>query len=142
MSTSQISEDKSILIRTRNICDSEAYRVIQEQAMSKRVPTDEIARAIIHADGILSFNGRSQQLGRLAIAIRKYPLNASIDETKCVCAEPPGVNIFLIQQEALRHTSRAAEHKAGGCPLNANSGATVASVNAFVHFLIEHGKAS
>jgi AmiR/NasT family two-component response regulator len=59
MSTSQISEAKSILIRTHNICDSEAYRVIREQAMSKRVPTEEIARAIIHADGLLSFNGRS-----------------------------------------------------------------------------------
>jgi AmiR/NasT family two-component response regulator len=59
MSTSQISEAKSILIRTRNIRDSEAYRVIREQAMSKRVPTEEIARAIIHADGLFSFNGRS-----------------------------------------------------------------------------------
>ena len=34
--------------------DSEAYRVIREQAMAKRVATEEIARAIIHADGILS----------------------------------------------------------------------------------------
>jgi AmiR/NasT family two-component response regulator len=59
MSTSLISEAKSILIRSRNIRDSEAYRVIREQAMSKRVPTEEIARAIIHADGLLSFDGRS-----------------------------------------------------------------------------------
>ena len=58
MSTNQISEAKAILVRTRNVSDSEAYRVIREQAMSKRVATEEIARAIIHADGILSFQGR------------------------------------------------------------------------------------
>ena len=44
-------------MRTRKVSDSEAYRVIREQAMSKRVATEEIARAIIHADGILSFQG-------------------------------------------------------------------------------------
>lgn len=54
----QISEAKAILVRTRNVSDSEAYRVIREQAMSKRVATEEIARAIIHADGILSFQSR------------------------------------------------------------------------------------
>ena len=58
LSANQISEAKAILVRTRQVSDSEAYRVIREQAMSKRVPTEEIARAIIHADGILSFQGR------------------------------------------------------------------------------------
>ena len=58
VSANQISEAKAILVRTRQVSDSEAYRVIREQAMSKRVPTEEIARAIIHADGILSFQGR------------------------------------------------------------------------------------
>ena len=58
LSANQISEAKAILVRTRKVSDSEAYRVIREQAMSKRVPTEEIARAIIHADGILSFQGR------------------------------------------------------------------------------------
>ena len=58
VSANQISEAKAILVRTRSVSDSEAYRVIREQAMSKRVPTEEIARAIIHADGILSFPGR------------------------------------------------------------------------------------
>ena len=58
VSVNQISEAKAILVRTRKVSDSEAYRVIREQAMSKRVPTEEIARAIIHADGILSFKGR------------------------------------------------------------------------------------
>ena len=59
VAANQISEAKAILVRTRKVSDSEAYRVIREQAMSKRVPTEEIARAIIHADGILSFNGRA-----------------------------------------------------------------------------------
>lgn len=58
LSANQISEAKAILVRTRNVSDEEAYRIIREQAMSKRVPTEEIARAIIHADGILSFTTR------------------------------------------------------------------------------------
>lgn len=53
-SASQISDAKSILMRTRNVSDVEAYRIIRDQAMSKRVPTEEIAKAIIHADAILS----------------------------------------------------------------------------------------
>lgn len=55
-SANQISQAKTILMRTRNVGDTEAYKIIREQAMSKRVATEEIARAIIHADGILSFN--------------------------------------------------------------------------------------
>ena len=59
VSANQISEAKAILVRTRHVSDSEAYRVIREQAMSKRVATEEIARAIINANGILSFQGRA-----------------------------------------------------------------------------------
>ncbi len=55
LSVNQISQAKAILVRTRSIDDAEAYRIIREQAMSKRVATEEIARAIIHADGILSY---------------------------------------------------------------------------------------
>ena len=58
LAANQISEAKAILVRTRQVSDTEAYRVIREQAMSKRVAIEEIARAIIHADGILSFQGR------------------------------------------------------------------------------------
>jgi AmiR/NasT family two-component response regulator len=43
-------------MRTRSVSDADAYRIIREQAMSKRVASEEIARAIIHADGILSFS--------------------------------------------------------------------------------------
>ena len=56
LSANQISQAKAILVRTRAIDDAEAYRIIREQAMSKRVATEEIARAIINADGILSFS--------------------------------------------------------------------------------------
>jgi len=54
LSANQISQAKAILVRTRAVDDAEAYRIIREQAMSKRVGTEEIARAIINADGILS----------------------------------------------------------------------------------------
>ena len=56
LSANQVSQAKAILVRTRAVDDAQAYRIIREQAMSKRVPTEEIARAIIHADGILSFS--------------------------------------------------------------------------------------
>ena len=56
LSANQISQAKAILVRTRALNDAEAYRIIREQAMSMRVATEEIARAIINADGILSFS--------------------------------------------------------------------------------------
>ena len=64
LSVSQVSDAKAILVRTRNISDDEAYRIIREQAMGKRVTTDEIARAIIHANGVLSFTGRDRGPGK------------------------------------------------------------------------------
>lgn len=53
-SATQISDAKSILMRTKGITDVEAYRIIRAQAMTKRTTTEEIAKAIIHADAILS----------------------------------------------------------------------------------------
>ena len=53
-----IAEAKSILVRTRQITDGAAYDLIRDQAMSKRVTTEEIAAAIINANEILSL-GRS-----------------------------------------------------------------------------------
>ena len=50
----QIHDAKAILMRTRGVNNTEAYRIIREQAMSKRVATEDIARAIIHANEILS----------------------------------------------------------------------------------------
>jgi len=50
----QVTEAKAILVRTRGVDDAEAYRLLRDQAMSKRVAIEEIARAIIHANAILS----------------------------------------------------------------------------------------
>lgn len=52
--TRRIAEAKSILARTRNVTEGQAYDLIREQAMSKRVTTEDIAAAIINADEILS----------------------------------------------------------------------------------------
>lgn len=50
----QIAEAKGILVRTRQVTDAAAYDLIRDQAMSKRVTTEEIAAAIINANEILS----------------------------------------------------------------------------------------
>ncbi|MHB1676563.1 MAG: ANTAR domain-containing response regulator [Sulfuriferula sp.] len=50
----QIAEAKSILARTRQITEVAAYDLIRDQAMSKRVTTEDIAAAIINANEILS----------------------------------------------------------------------------------------
>ena len=50
----RIADAKSILMRTHGITDGAAYDMIREQAMSKRVTTEEIADAIINANEILS----------------------------------------------------------------------------------------
>jgi AmiR/NasT family two-component response regulator len=50
----RLSEAKEILMRTRNISETQAYDLIREQAMSKRVTTEEIAASIVNANEILS----------------------------------------------------------------------------------------
>jgi AmiR/NasT family two-component response regulator len=50
----RIAEAKDILMRTRNVSEAQAYDLIREQAMSKRVTTEEIAAAIVNANEILS----------------------------------------------------------------------------------------
>lgn len=50
----RINDAKEILMRTRNISESQAYDLIREQAMNKRVSTEEIASAIINANEIFS----------------------------------------------------------------------------------------
>lgn len=49
------SEAKSILIQTRGLSEADAYRLMREQAMAKRVSIEEIAGAIVNANEILSF---------------------------------------------------------------------------------------
>ena len=49
-----IAEAKAILMRTRNVSELQAYDLIRDQAMSKRVTTEDIAAAIVNANEILS----------------------------------------------------------------------------------------
>lgn len=51
----QIAEAQDVLCKQRNISKEEAYQLIREQAMNKRVTAEEIAVAIINANEILSF---------------------------------------------------------------------------------------
>jgi AmiR/NasT family two-component response regulator len=55
----KIAKAKSILMQSRSIGEEEAYRLIREQSMAKRVTTEEIADAIINANEILAFEGRN-----------------------------------------------------------------------------------
>jgi AmiR/NasT family two-component response regulator len=55
----KIAKAKTILMQTRQVSEEEAYKLIREQAMTKRVTTEEIADAIIKANEILAFEGKS-----------------------------------------------------------------------------------
>lgn len=55
----KIAKAKTILMQSRQVSEEEAYRLIREQAMTKRVTTEEIADAIIKANEILAFEGKS-----------------------------------------------------------------------------------
>ncbi len=61
-----IAEAKTILMRTRNVSELQAYDLIREQAMSKRVTTEDIAAAIVNANEILSIGvkPRGDRIGR------------------------------------------------------------------------------
>lgn len=54
----KIAKAKTILMQTRDVSEEDAYKLIREQAMTKRVTTEEIADAIIKANEILSFDGK------------------------------------------------------------------------------------
>ena len=45
-------------MNTRNIAEDEAYKIIRDQAMTKRVTTEEIADAVINANEILGLEAR------------------------------------------------------------------------------------
>lgn len=50
----RIEEAKNILMRSRDISETAAYDLIRDQAMKKRVSTEEVAQAIVNASEILS----------------------------------------------------------------------------------------
>jgi AmiR/NasT family two-component response regulator len=60
----RIAEAKNILMRTRNVSEDQAYDLIRDQAMSKRVTTEDIAAAIVNANEILSMGAPVRPDGR------------------------------------------------------------------------------
>ncbi|MEJ8570068.1 ANTAR domain-containing response regulator [Microbaculum marinum] len=50
----KIQKAKSILMERQGLSEEEAYQTIRKQAMSKRVPMDEMALAIINAHDLLN----------------------------------------------------------------------------------------
>lgn len=55
----KLNRAKTILMETRRISEDDAYRIIREQAMTKRVTTEEIADAVIKANEILGIDRKS-----------------------------------------------------------------------------------
>jgi AmiR/NasT family two-component response regulator len=53
-SARKVSEAQDILCRQRGVSKDEAYRIMREQAMAKRITVEDIASALIHANDILS----------------------------------------------------------------------------------------
>lgn len=53
----KIAKAKAILMQSRNISEEDAYNLIRNRAMTKRVTTEEIADAVINANEILGFGG-------------------------------------------------------------------------------------
>jgi AmiR/NasT family two-component response regulator len=49
----KIARAKAILMQTRSISEDDAYKLIRERAMSRRVTTEQIAEAVISANEIL-----------------------------------------------------------------------------------------
>lgn len=56
----KIADAKSVLMNSRKISEEDAYAVIRDQAMVKRVTIEEIATAIVNANEILSMIGVSK----------------------------------------------------------------------------------
>jgi len=55
----KINKAKSILMNSPGLSEDDAYKVIRDQAMSKRVNAEEIADAVINANDILGFDLKS-----------------------------------------------------------------------------------
>lgn len=50
----KISAAQAMLAHARRISATEAYKILLEQAMLKRVTVEDIARALLQTDGLLS----------------------------------------------------------------------------------------
>jgi AmiR/NasT family two-component response regulator len=73
----RLTKAKAILMQTRGIPEDQAYEIIREQAMSKRVTTEEIATAIINANEILGFKGKSNTVVREVDFLDRRPKPSS-----------------------------------------------------------------
>lgn len=56
----KLDRAKAILMQTRNLSEEEAYKLMREQAMAKRVTTESIADAVINASEILNYTGQAK----------------------------------------------------------------------------------
>ena len=54
-----IADAKAILMKTHSLSETEAYDLIRDQAMSKRVTTEEVASAIVNASEVLSLGAKT-----------------------------------------------------------------------------------
>ena len=52
--TNKIAKAKSIIMETQRVSEQEAYETIRQQAMSKRIPMDDLANSIINAHELLT----------------------------------------------------------------------------------------
>lgn len=52
----KLTKAKAILMKTRGLSEDDAYKIIRDQAMSKRVTAEEIADAVINANEILGID--------------------------------------------------------------------------------------
>lgn len=57
----QIADAKAILMRTHSLSETEAYDSIRDQAMSRRVTTEEVASAIVNASEVLSLGPKKTE---------------------------------------------------------------------------------
>jgi AmiR/NasT family two-component response regulator len=53
-----IADAKAILMKTHSLSETEAYDLIRDQAMSKRVTTEEVASAVVNASEVLSLGAK------------------------------------------------------------------------------------
>jgi AmiR/NasT family two-component response regulator len=59
----KLDRAKAILMHTRGMSEDQAYKLLREQAMTKRVTTEEIADAVINANEILGFDPKPRIKG-------------------------------------------------------------------------------
>lgn len=55
LSQRKVDRAKAILMQTRGLSEEDAYKLLREQAMTKRVTTESIADAVINASEILNY---------------------------------------------------------------------------------------